>query len=229
MRILYLIYAQQNSFSAFSSNARTKCSWVDAILDELEKCKNITIALAVPVNTDTFQKSQKNGITLFGLPNPKERNFFKKVHQRIKHSSENVKINSYAIQAISEFKPDIIQIFGSENPFGLILMKPSPPVVLHIQGSSIVVLGKWFIGISKWQQFRYASLKSLILMQGTYHESVTFKKRADREAVILKNCKYFMGRTNFDKRIVSLLSPDSTYFHCEEFIRKEFFRKQWNF
>jgi glycosyltransferase involved in cell wall biosynthesis len=38
-----------------------------------------------------------------------------------------------------------------------------------------------------------------------------------------------MGRTSFDKRLVSLISPGSTYFHCEEFLRKEFFEKQWNF
>ena len=38
-----------------------------------------------------------------------------------------------------------------------------------------------------------------------------------------------MGRTNFDKRITSLISPGSKYFHCEEFIRKIFFEKQWDF
>jgi glycosyltransferase involved in cell wall biosynthesis len=38
-----------------------------------------------------------------------------------------------------------------------------------------------------------------------------------------------MGRTNFDKRIVSLISPGSKYFHCEEFIRKIFFEKQWDY
>ena len=55
-----------------------------------------------------------------------------------------------------------------------------------------------------------------------------FKKRAEREVVILQKCRYFMGRTNFDKRLIELFSPLSTYFHCEEFLRKEFFEKKWN-
>jgi len=66
-------------------------------------------------------------------------------------------------------------------------------------------------------------------MRGSYNEYFTFRKRAEREAILIQNCKYFIGRTSFDKRIVSLLSPNSTYFHCEEFIRREFFEKQWNF
>ena len=37
-----------------------------------------------------------------------------------------------------------------------------------------------------------------------------------------------MGRTRFDKGIVSLVSPGSSYFHCEEFIRNEFFEKKWD-
>ena len=55
------------------------------------------------------------------------------------------------------------------------------------------------------------------------------KKDAKTEAIIIKNCRYFMGRTDFDRRIASLVSPGSKYFHCEEFIRKEFFEKQWTF
>lgn len=38
-----------------------------------------------------------------------------------------------------------------------------------------------------------------------------------------------MGRTSFDKRIASLLSPGSKYFHCDEFIRREFFETHWNY
>ena len=166
---------------------------------------------------------------LYGLPNPEEKNIFKKVYKRFTHTTEDIKVNSYVTQAINDFEPDIIQIFGSENPFGLIVKQETRPVIIHIQGYLVVWQGKWFTGVSKWQQFRYASLKSLILMQGSYHGFITFKKMAEREENILMNCKYFMGRTNFDKRIASLISPDSKYFHCEEFIRKMFFDEQWNF
>jgi glycosyltransferase involved in cell wall biosynthesis len=228
MRILFLSYNQPDSFDAFCGNSKTKCPWVDSLLEELVKCQDLNIALAVPINSHSYQKCQAEKITLFGLPNPKEKNFLKKSVARIAQSQENLAVNSYASQAISDFQPDIIQIFGSENPFGLIINKHNIPVIIHIQGYLQVWQGKWFKAFSKWEQYRYSNIKDLLLMQGSYYEYLTFKKRAEREAIILQNCRYFTGRTNFDKRLLALFSPLSSYFHCEEFIRKIFFEKQWN-
>ena len=228
MRILYLSYSQPESFDAFCESAKTKCPWVDALLDELLKCQGLNIALAVPINSTGFQKCQTGKITLFGLPNPAEKKFLKKIYGRITQSQENLSVISYASQAISDFKPDIIQIFGSENPFGLIINENSTPAIIHIQGYLKVWEGKWFKGISRWEQYRYANIMDLLLMRGSYFEYFAFGKRAEREAAILKSCNYFMGRTVFDKRLISLFSPGSTYFHCEEFIRNIFFEKQWN-
>jgi len=228
MRILFFVYAQQNSFIEFYNYPKTRFSWVDALLDELGKSNSISIALALPINDKNFQKAPKNEMLLYGLPNPEEKNILKKAYKRLTNATDDIKINSYITRVIDDFKPDIIQIFGSENPFGLIIKQQNIPVIIHIQGYLLVWKGKWFAGISKWEQFRYEKLKDLLLMRGSYNEFFTFRKRAEREDVILQNCKYFMGRTTFDKRIVSLLSPNSIYFHCEEFIRKEFFEKQWN-
>ena len=37
-------------------------------------------------------------------------------------------------RVIADFKPDLIQIFGSENEFGVICGETDIPVVIHIQG-----------------------------------------------------------------------------------------------
>lgn len=229
MRILYLLYNQQDSVKEFSNNPKISLSWVDALLDELVKCESLKIALAVPINNNTIQKSQKKGITVFGLPNPVEKNIFKKAYKRITLASESIKINTYINEVIDDFKPDIIQIFGSENPFGLIANQLSKPVVIHIQGYLFVWQRKWFSGISEWEQLIYTRLKDLLLLRGSFNAIYSFRKRAATEAIIIKNCKYFMGRTDFDKRIAALVSPGSKYFHCEEFIRRDFFEKQWNY
>ena len=200
MRILYLLYAQQNPFSDSGDNPGSKFPWSETLIEELAKYESINIALAVPVNGQNFQKRQVKGITLFGLPNPEERNFLRKIYKRIKPASKSINVNSYACQAISEFKPDIVQVFGTENPFGLIIPQQSVPVIIHIQGYLMVCEQKWFAGISKWDQIRYSSLKDLLLMNGSYHEFFVFRKRAEREDAIIKSCRYFMGRTTFDRQ-----------------------------
>lgn len=228
MRILYLLYNHRDSLTEFGNNPKINLSWVDALFEEILKCDNITLGLAVPVNNHTVQKSQKNDITFYGLPDPEEKGLLKKAFRRFTRATVNIHINSYIPEVIDDFKPDIIHVFGSENPFGLIARQIKIPVVIHLQGYLFVLKRKWFAGISRWEQFRYASLKDLLLMRGCYNDSVTFNDKAKTSENIIKNCKYFMGRTKFDKAIVSLISPGSSYFHCEEFIRNEFFEEKWD-
>jgi glycosyltransferase involved in cell wall biosynthesis len=197
------------------------------MLDELVKYEHIEIALAFPVNSISIQKSKETPIQLYGLPDVREKNIFRKAYKNLTHTPENYGKIKFVPEVISDFNPDIIQIFGSENPFGLIVSQQKIPVIIHIQGFLTVWHKKWFAGISKLDQLRYARLKDLILMHGVLNEFYTFGKRAGREREILKQCRYFSGRTSFDKRVTALLSPGSTYFHCEEFIRKEFFEVHW--
>ncbi|MFC2080672.1 glycosyltransferase family 4 protein [Bacteroidota bacterium] len=228
MRILYLVYAQQKTFASFEKDPKTGFSWVDALLNELSKNQSLNIALAVPINERTLQKKNENGIRLYGLPNQPERNRIKRYYKRILYTIENKNINLYVEQVISDFKPDVIQIFGSENPFGLIVNLDYNNVIIHIQGYLFVCLKKWFSGISSWKLFRYTSFRNLLHFFGTYHTFFTFRKRSEREAQILMNCKYFLGRTEFDKRITHLYAPDAKYYHCNELLRPEFFTKSWS-
>ena len=229
MRILFLVYSPQESLVLYHYNGITKCPWIDSLLEELRNYQSISLAVVLPINSDFLQKDQKDNIKLYGLPNPKEMNIFKKVYNKLIYATENIEINSYIKKVVDDFNPDIIQTFGTENPFGLIIPHLNKPVIMHIQGFLLVGERKYFTGISRCEQFRYTSLKDLLIMRGSYNGFFTFRKRAKIEEKVIASCNYFMGRTDFDKRIISLLSPKSTYYHCEEFIRKEFFEKQWNF
>lgn len=46
---------------------------------------------------------------------------------------------------VEDFKPDIIQLFGLETPFGSILRNFTQiPIVVHIQGICSTIDEKWF-------------------------------------------------------------------------------------
>lgn len=123
---------------------------------------------------------------------------------------------------IDDFKPDLIQIFGSENDFGVICGKTKIPVVIHMQGCLPPCHNALFpIGMSpidfvtqkglSWR-YRYIGLRS---------ESA-FRKQAEKELQTISNCRYFMGRTDWDCRLIDLFNPSATYFHCEEALRQSF-------
>jgi glycosyltransferase involved in cell wall biosynthesis len=228
VRILFLAYTEHGSLAEFVNNSAKRLSWIDALLEELRNYQGISIGVALPIDSNYLQRDQKDNIELYGLPNPKVRNIIKKAFNKLISATESVKINSHIKTVVDDFNPDIIHIFGTENPFGLIIPQLRKPVIMHIQGFLLVGEKKYFTGISRCEQFRYTSLKDLLFMRGNYNGFFTFRNRAKVEDKIIAGCNYFMGRTDFDKRIISLLSPKSTYFHCEEFIRKEFFEKCWN-
>jgi len=229
VRILFLAYTEHGSLAEFVNNSQKRLSWIDALLEELKNYQNISLGIVLPIDSKHFQRDQKDNIKLYGLPNPKERNILRKAYNKMIYATESSKINSHIKTVVDDFNPDIIQIFGTENPFGLIIPQLNKPVIMHIQGFLLVGERKYFTGLSRCEQFRYTSWKDLLFLRGNYNGFFTFRKRAKVEEKVIKSCHYFMGRTDFDRRIIALLSPKSTYFHCEEFIRKEFFEKCWNF
>ena len=229
MRILFLVYSPQDSLVLENYSGITKCPWIDSLLEELRDNLSLSLAVVLPINSNNLLEDQKDNIKLYGLPNPKERNIFKKTYNKLIYTTESTKINSYIKTVVDDFDPDIIQTFGTENPFGLIIPELSKPVIMHIQGFLLVWKAKYFSGISSCEQLRFTSFKDLIFRGGSYNGFFAFLKRTKVEEKVISNCNYFMGRTDFDRRIISFLSPKSTYFHCEEFIRKEFFLNQWNF
>ena len=126
------------------------------------------------------------------------------------------------LRIIEDFKPDLIQIFGSENAFGELCGNTDVPVVIHMQGclppyhNALFPVGMGPIdfltqrGLS-WR-YRFIGLRS----------EPAFRKNAEREIKTIQNCRYFMGRTEWDKGLIDLFNPSATYFHCEEALRPSF-------
>jgi glycosyltransferase involved in cell wall biosynthesis len=54
-----------------------------------------------------------------------------------------------------------------------------------------------------------------------------FCKKAIREEAIIKQAKYFFGRTNWDKQVIGLMNSGATYYHCDEVLRPAFYKAKW--
>lgn len=128
--------------------------------------------------------------------------------------------------AIEDFKPDVIQCFGSEWPYGMIADSVDIPVVIHIQG---------FLNIYKLTE-HLADTNSVL--ERPLYELIIEKLKSARRKIIYRNHKdillklerqimsqnqYFMGRTNWDKEIVRFFSPGSKYYYINEVMRPVFY------
>ncbi|MGD8779513.1 MAG: glycosyltransferase family 4 protein [Ignavibacteria bacterium] len=134
------------------------------------------------------------------------------------------------LDIIKEIQPDIIHIHGTENPFGCILKYVDIPVLVSMQGNITVYHHKYFTGIEKEFSHNFPirfKLRDILLHKSYYKYYMEFAKKSSRELKNLKQTKYILGRTEWDRRIMKVMAPNAKYYHCDETLREEFYNNIW--
>jgi glycosyltransferase involved in cell wall biosynthesis len=204
------------------------CGWISSLLDKIILRDDVEIALAFfSDNVNTLTVHEEGKYTQFVIPN--YINGFEKVRRNITFTDHLYeKRENILLELLDQYKPDIIHVFGTECPFGLIAAKTKIPVVVHIQGILSPYVRKWFpTGYNNFQMLRHTSFFKAIKLSGYWADFIRQKKLAKREVDIFKVTRYFSGRTDWDRRIVGLMSQNSQYYHCEEMLRPSFYNQQW--
>lgn len=126
--------------------------------------------------------------------------------------------------AVDNFKPDIIHVFGSEPCYGLITQYTDVPVVIHLQGILNVCWNALLTPGVSLQTYCFQSLNPRKIWS-KYQEYWEWYRTCAREREILRNCKYFIGRTAWDNGCVDVLTKNFRYFYGGEILRNEFYEE----
>lgn len=223
MRVLW--FSMIPSLFSQYSNSHNGGGWISSLERIVRSNQNINLGVAF-YSGHEYKEIEKDGVNYYLLPND-NRNMFIKV---LAPERQEQRISKY-LRVINDFKPDIIQIFGSENDFGLICDKVDIPVVIHIQGSMPPYHNALFpVGMNQYDFIFGRGLTRQRRFMGWRSEK-SFRAKATREIGILKSCNNFMGRTDWDRNIVGLYNPEAKYFHCEEALRDSFISsgKTWGY
>ena len=136
---------------------------------------------------------EKGTITYFPIANSTSKlrrwwNYFSSTNNRESYLLEQLQ------NVISLFKPDIIHIFGTEQPFGLLAKYTNIPVLIHVQGLLGPCLNAFLPPGQKLSDYLFSSLNPTLIFKKylLYHDF--FVKGAKREQEILKYCKHYIGR-----------------------------------
>jgi glycosyltransferase involved in cell wall biosynthesis len=70
-------------------------------------------------------------------------------------------------------------------------------------------------------------LKSLLFEKGLKHQYRLLQLMATRETQYFSEYRNFIGRTEWDRRISSVMAPGSKYFLGDEIMRDAFYKSQW--
>lgn len=141
------------------------------------------------------------------------------------------KMKAKLLRLIEDAKPDVIQCFGVEWPFGGIQEYTTVPVVIHLMGflniyhpTLQLVTGRNGNGRHRIISILSAAAdrcrRILIPREDTNPEEManTFERRS------MSMNRYFIGRTQWDRNIVKYYAPNAVYFHAAEAIKPTIYR-----
>jgi hypothetical protein len=60
-----------------------------------------------------------------------------------------------------------------------------------------------------------------------YQKYKLIQRKTAREKYILEHARHIIGRTAWDKNLMSLLAPGSAYYHGNEVLRPAFYERTW--
>ena len=220
MRVLWFSI-NAGCYNSKISTAHNGGGWVSSLEKILNKRDDIHLGIAFKYNSNKF-KDTIDGVDYYPISVTcgkvyRFREIFSIAHEEKLIIPECIKI-------IEDFKPDIIQCFGSEWCYGLITKYTEIPVVIHMQGSMPSYLNALYPPkYSKYSRifFDLSHFKFKKVVSSLFNEKKNIQ-RTEREIRILKVNKYFLGRTDWDRSITKLFSPMSKYYICNEALRDSF-------
>lgn len=224
MKILWFVQANFNPSN--EKGGYNGAGWISSLRDELIKCNGIELGIAFFSNRDSVMVD--GNVTYFTMHTPTQSLFHKiKSNLFIKKSHLKDEIETWPLyrdvlkSVVKEFSPDIIQIFGSENKYGLIGGSVNVPVVLHLQGLVNPYLNAYLPPFVSWKSYINYGTNSNRRLR--IKQKYNWERYCLCEREIFKNIKFYLGRTVWDESVVKLFNPKLEYFYCSEILRNPFY------
>jgi hypothetical protein len=226
MKVLWLTSSPGGAGEYLKSNTPGR-GWIASLESRIKNVDGIQLGVCFFHNGSKEFKFSYNNVTYYPIED-KLSTLRSKMNSKAFNEIWDTNL-THLLKAVSDFEPDIIQLFGTETGLGDIVGKTTVPIIIHIQGLLNPYISNWFPrGLDPGKVLRNSSLNDVLLRRDLYSEHKLARKLATREEHIIRNAKYFFGRTDWDRRVVRFLNTDARYFYCSEVLRPIMYERQWN-
>ncbi len=201
-------------------------AWMEGLRTALRAEGGVQLGMAAR-GTVPFEPFVEDGVRYYHLHTPLMPSGVAGVARRWRHLTHDESLLAQALSVIDRFRPDLIHVHGSEGPFGLLWGAVPTPVLISLQGILAACSRAYFAGIPATDLVRDVLSLEFAKGRGLVHTHGAMRMAAGRELVILKGCRFFAGRTDWDRAILSAVNPGARYYHAEEVLRPEFYHHLW--
>ena len=201
--------------------------WLDSYIEILGEVDDVNLTVAFPDRTARTPEAHLGGVTFVGLPTGSQRSGLRGVVERWRHEVAPPETLSAAVGLVQDLDPDLIHVFGAENCLGLAVRDCGVPTVLSIQGSPSVI-GQFSPRGADRYYLRSLSLTEFLKGRGPVHEYMKTPRESANEAETMASVDHVAGRTEWDRRLASVMAPQATYHRCDEPLRPVFYQVSWS-
>ena len=198
----------------------TSGGWMDALMDDLKKIKDIQIILVTTGVTKETIIVEDDAIKSYLLPGGVP-------------SSYNYKLKSNRLawkHVIDLEKPDLIHLWGTEYSHGLAAMEMATniPVVVYIQGLVSVIARYYEAGMDKMELLKSISFRDIIKRDWISAQKKKFISRGITEREILKLAKNVICENQWCRTHCSTLVNDCKFYSCELNVKDVYYTTDWS-
>ncbi len=193
--------------------------WVESMAEKLSKNNNIELGIVCKCEENLSFCETIDGVTYFSL--------------YYTSSTSLSELEAKCDKIVSDFKPDIINIEGTEflhaRAMQLTAKKCGVPAVVSLQG---ILNGQYSYQCGQLPIDDMMFSKSItdIFSAWMLHLRKTkwFKPRIKSEKEIIENANYILGRTTWDRAHSYAINPHAKYYPCSRILRKPFYEEKWS-
>jgi len=204
--------------------------WTSSLQQELTKQTDITLGICFCMDGQSWKTEQK-GVIYYPVPNYKKKKK-DKILDIIHYTdvgrdeiSWSFYINRFK-EIITDFKPNVIEVFGSELYIGLATMAANElniPCCLHVQGILSLCMYSFLPpGMSERSYYLSQGIKKAY---NKFQYLTYWKRSVFREKKILQTVTHVIGRSEWDRQAMSILAPQAKYHYGGEILRPCFYEK----
>jgi len=192
--------------------------WLVGASQKLEEQNNVDLSIAFPhKSAKFFHKYKGKKIAYYA---------FKPIKDK-----RNEKDFFMFESLLQEVRPDLVHIHGTEFPHTLTMMnaceKFGVKAVISIQGL-VSVYSKHTVANLPWHVVYGHTFRNLLKRDSVAGLKKQLEKRGKNEIDALQLTNHAIGRTEWDRACTMRINPKIEYHFCNETLRDEFYKHQWN-
>lgn len=219
MRILWIVnLIPGKAAEALQIRSEVLGGWVESMIGQLRTDENMQLAVVCKASPGQHFSIEADGVKYYGLP--------------YSSRTKPEELENSCGRILDEFKPELIQIEGTEFPHAKAMMNAgkqrSVPVVVSMQG---ILNGQYHYqcGQLPVDDMMWSRSATNIFAAWMLHlrKRMWYKPRMKPEREIIESAEYILGRTTWDRAHTHAINPDAKYYTCSRILREPFYTEKW--